>query len=61
MAALAEDFDFEGQCRLMGYLQENCPDDMQEGLKQLSPTKLQKIMRGDTTETDSSDGVILPP
>jgi len=62
MATPTEDFDIDGQFRLMGYLQENFGDDMEEGLKQLGPTKIQKIMQGGfITETDSSDGVLLPP
>jgi hypothetical protein len=46
----------------MGYLQEKFPDETEEGIKRLGPIKVQKIMQGGSiTETDSSDGVLLPP
>ena len=58
MAALAEVLDVEGHFRLMGFLQEHFPDDMEEGVKKLGAEKVKKIMRGETiTETDFIDGV----
>jgi hypothetical protein len=62
MAAPTEDFDLEGQFRLMGYLQKHFPDDFEDGLTQLGPINVQKIMQGGSiTETDSSDEVLLSP